>query len=338
VPQPISPTQTPLVDRFGRVHTDLRVSVTDRCNLRCSYCMPAAGVEFRPHESILRYEQIERFVRVAAGLGVRKVRLTGGEPLVRKGVAALVKMLAAVPGIDDLAMTTNAILLGQHADRLKAAGLMRLNISLDTLRPDRFRRTAGYDALPAVLAGIEAACRAGFRQIKLNALAIRGESEEDVVPLARFARDKGLVLRFIEFMPLDGCRRWQAGQVLSAEETLDILRAEFGRLEPVSDDPAPAAAREYRFADGGGRVGVVPSVSRPFCDRCNRLRLTSDAKLRNCLFTTEPTDIGPLLRGGGPEERIVEAIRTAVETKHPARGADHGGFAHCTPTMHQIGG
>jgi len=327
----------PLIDRFGRVHTDLRVSVTDRCNLRCSYCMPAKGVEFRGHDDILRYEQIERFVCVAARLGIRKVRLTGGEPLVRKGIVRLVKMLAAVPAIDDLAMTTNGILLTQHAAALRDAGLMRLNVSLDTLRPQRFKQTTGCQSLPQVLAGIDAACRAGFQEVKLNALAIRGESEQDVVPLARFARERGLTLRFIEFMPIDGCRRWHAGQVLTAEETLDLLAAGFGDLVAVPSDGS-SAAREYLYGDGRGRVGVIPSVSRPFCDRCNRLRLTSDGKLRNCLFTTEPIDVKPLLAPETPDEPIVAAIRATVEAKHPTRGSDDGEFARCQPTMHQIGG
>jgi len=334
-PQP--PAPNPLVDRLGRVHTDLRVSVTDRCNLRCFYCMPAEGVEFRSHQEVLRYEEIERFVRVAARLGIRKVRLTGGEPLVRKGVVALVEMLARVPGIDDLAMTTNGILLAQHAEQLKAAGLMRLNVSIDTLDPEKFRLATGRDALGDVLAGIAAARRAGFRRIKLNALAIRGRSEEDVVPLARFAREQGLTLRFIEFMPLDGCRQWQPGQVLSAAEILDLLAAEFGPLEPVSDDGS-AAAREYRFSDGGDRIGVVPSVSRPFCDRCNRLRLTSDGRLRNCLFAVEGTEVRELLRGGASDERIAEAVREAVRQKLPARGSSDASFARTRRTMHEIGG
>jgi len=334
---PHAPSPNPLIDRLGRVHTDLRVSVTDRCNLRCFYCMPAEGVEFRCHEEVLRYEEIERFVRVVARLGICKVRLTGGEPLVRKGVAALVEMLARVPGIDDLAMTTNGILLAPHARELKAAGLKRLNISLDTLDPERFRLATGRDSLGDVLAGIAAAQRAGFRRIKLNALAIRGRSEEDVVPLARFAREHGLTLRFIEFMPLDGCRQWHRGQVLSAAEVLDLLAGEFGPLEPVSDHGS-AAAREYCFADGEGRVGVVPSVSRPFCDRCNRLRLSSDGRLRNCLFAVEGTEVKGLLRSGASDGQIADAVREAVREKLPARGSLDASFGRPDRTMHEIGG
>ncbi|NQT16880.1 MAG: radical SAM protein, partial [Planctomycetes bacterium] len=205
----------PLVDRFGRVHADLRISVTDRCNLRCDYCMREEGVTFRSHDEMLTFEEIGRFVSVAAGLGIREVRLTGGEPLVRKGICGLVEMLAAVPGIDDLAMTTNGILLPEYAEPLKAAGLDRLNISLDTLSRSEFLRISRRDELPNVLAGIMAAHRVGFRQIKLNALAIRGRTEREVVPLAEFARRYGMELRFIEFMPLDGDVRWEPDQVLS---------------------------------------------------------------------------------------------------------------------------
>lgn len=331
-------TLNPLVDGFGRVHTDLRISVTDRCNVRCCYCMPAEGVQFRAHAEILSYEEIERFVQVAVRLGIHKLRLTGGEPLVRKGVVRLVEMLSAVPGVDELAMTTNGILLDQHAHALRAAGLKRLNISLDTLSPEKFRQITGGDDLPRVLEGVAAARRAGFDKIKLNALAIRGFTEDEIVPLALFAREHGLQLRFIEFMPLDGDRQWDGGRVLSGEEIIEMLTAAVGPLEPVLPDGSPAPATEYRFLEDGGRIGIIRSVTEPFCEHCNRLRLTSDGKVRNCLFSTQQWDVRAVLRGGGTDHDLARLIREAVGAKKKARGTDDGRFARSDRPMHQIGG
>jgi len=328
----------PLIDRFGRVHTDLRVSVTDRCNIRCTYCMPAQGVAFKPHADILTFEEIERLVRVGVGLGVRKLRLTGGEPLVRRGIVRLVEMLARVPGVEDLAMTTNAVLLAGHAGSLRAAGLKRLNISLDTLDRQKFLRITRRDELPQVLAGIEAAQQAGFREIKLNSVAVRGQSEEDVVPLARFARQRGLKLRFIEFMPLDADRRWTGDQVLPGEEILRLLTEAIGPLEPMAPLDSRAPATEYRFCDGVGRVGAITSVSEPFCDRCGRLRLTADGRLRNCLFSAEDLDLRAALRRGASDEHLADLIRQDVLAKRRQRGTDQGRFGEPRRTMHQIGG
>lgn len=328
----------PLVDRFGREHRDLRISVTDRCNLRCHYCMPAEGVVPRAHAEILTFEEIERLVRIAVPMGIRKVRLTGGEPLVRKGICGLVKMLAAIPGIDDLAMTTNAILLGEHAAELKAAGLHRLNISLDSPDRARFRQITRRDELPRLLDSIAAARQAGFTQIKLNALAIRGQTDPEVVPLARFAREHGMELRFIEFMPLDAEARWQPVQVLSADEILDLLGREFGPLEPIDSGDPHAPAKEYRFADGGGTVGVIGTVTQPFCQRCSRLRLTADGKIRNCLFSLQEWDARALLRGGALDDELARLLSEAVEAKRRAHGTDDGQFARPERTMHQIGG
>jgi cyclic pyranopterin phosphate synthase len=330
-------TAGPLVDPYGRVHTDLRISVTDRCNIRCRYCMPAGGVQFQPRQEILSFEEIERFVRVVAGLGIRKLRLTGGEPLLRKDLPRLVGMLGAVPGIVDQALTTNGILLARHAAALKAAGLRRLNVSLDTLNPDKFRQITGCDGLAQVLEGIAAAQRAGFRQIKLNSLAIRGLSEEEVVPLALFARHHGFQLRFIEFMPLDAERKWNSDQVLPGEEILGILTRALGPLEPVETGGAAPAA-QYRFLDGGGHVGLIRSVTRPFCDHCNRLRLTADGKLRNCLFSTRQWDARAVLRAGGSTDELAQLIGLAVAAKRRAHGTDEGELARCDRPMHQIGG
>ena len=328
----------PLVDTFGRMHTDLRISVTDRCNIRCHYCVPAEGIRCRPHAEILTYEEIERFVLVAAGLGIRKIRLTGGEPLVRKSFCRLVEMLVGVPGIDEVAMTTNGILLDQYAEALKTAGLRRLNISLDTLDREKFRQITRHDELPRVLEGIAAAKRAGFEQTKLNALAIRGLSEDDVVPLARFARENCLELRFIEFMPVDGDRKWTGDRVLLGKEILELLSREIGSLEPVSSNGSAAAATQFRYVDGVGCVGVVRSVTEPFCDKCNRLRLTADGNVRNCLFSGQQWEIRPLLRSGATDRELAELIRAAVGAKSRARGTDDGQFARCDRPMHQIGG
>lgn len=328
----------PLFDGHGRLHTDLRISVTDRCNIRCCYCMPAGDVQFQPREEILSFEEIERFVRVAAGLGIRNLRLTGGEPLLRKDLPRLVEMLAAVAGIDQVAMTSNGILLAGQAAALKAAGLDRLNISLDTLSPDKFRQITGRDQLPQVLEGIAAARQVGFQQIKLNSLAIRGLSEEEVVPLALFARRHALRLRFIEFMPLDADRQWDSDRVLPGEEILRVLSREIGPLEPVAANRPHAPAVEYRFLDGGGRIGLIQSVTEPFCHHCNRLRLTADGKLRNCLFSRRQWDARAVLRAGGSSGQLGQLIRLAVAAKKKSHGTDEGEFVRSDRSMHQIGG
>ena len=333
----LSPLSGPLVDRFGRRHTDLRVSVTDRCNIRCFYCMPPGGVPFRPHEAILRFEEIQRLVRVAAGLGIRQVRLTGGEPLVRKGICRLVALVAAVEGVDDVAMTTNGILLSRFAEPLKEAGLDRLNVSLDTLDRRKFREITRHDELPRVLEGIDAALDAGFRQIKLNALAIRGQTEEEVVRLAEFARRRGLQLRFIEFMPMDGHGQWASDRVLPGQEILRTLGDHYGPLRPQTPEGSTAPARQYQLPDGGP-IGVIASVTEPFCGRCSRLRLTADGQVQNCLFSTERWDARALLRGGASDQELVQLIRDSVGAKRRSHGTDDGDFATTEWSMHQIGG
>jgi cyclic pyranopterin phosphate synthase len=327
-----------LVDGHGRVHTDLRISVTDRCNLRCNYCMPTEGVKFRSHTEMLSFEEIVRLVSVAAPLGIRKIRITGGEPLVRKGIVSLVEMLAAIPGIDDLAMTTNGTLLDEFAEPLKAAGLKRLNISLDSLDREKFKEITQRDELDNALRGIAAARRVGFEPIKLNALAIRGLSEDEIVPLTLFARENGLLLRFIEFMPVDGNRRWHDGQVLGRQRILEILSDSLGKPQPVDANGSQAAAQVYRFADDT-TVGIISSVTKPFCGKCNRLRLTSDGKLRGCLFSTGQHDVRELLRGGsGSDKQLEQLLRDTVKDKRKARGTHNGEFGHSDETMHQIGG
>src|SRR5437868_1109322 len=291
-----------LLDTYNRVHNNLRISVTDRCNLRCTYCMPEEVV-FIDKRELLSFEEIVQFVRIAVPLGIDKVRLTGGEPLMRRDLHVLVGMLAEIPGIRDLGLTTNGILLADQAQRLFDAGLRRLNVSLDTLSPDRFRTISRRDGLERVVAGIMAAKRAGFDPIKINAVSIRGFTEDEVVPLARFAREHGLELRFIEYMPI-GTDQWERQKVYFAHEILDQIEAGVGPLVPVEHQDVRAPAQEFRYLDGAGKVGIIASISRPFCMRCNRIRLTADGKLRNCLFALDEVDIKSLLRAGAPADQI----------------------------------
>ena len=325
------------MDGFARVHDNLRISVTDRCNIRCFYCMPEDGVKFMDRSEILRFEEIERFVRVAATLGVTKLRITGGEPLVRKDLPKLIARLALVPGIREIALTTNAVLLEQQAQALYDAGLRRLNIHLDTLDRERFRQITRRDDLSRVLAGIEAARRIGFQKIKLNIVAVKGLIEPDVVPMARFCREYGFEPRYIEFMPLDAQDLWDRSKVLAADEILEMLAREIAPLEPVPDADSRAPATEYRYADGRGTIGIVASVTRPFCLNCNRLRLTSEGKVRYCLFAIEETDVKPILRGG-TDEQLAAAIRRNVAGKWLGHQINSTRFVPPPRPMYSIGG
>ena len=330
-------TAARLVDSFGRVHTNLRISVTDRCNIRCVYCMPEA-VAFLPRQQLLTFEEIERVVRVAAGRGVTKIRLTGGEPLVRRDLPRLVERLAAIPGIVDLGLTTNGILLAPLARPLFDAGLGRINISLDTLDPDRFRALTRRDGLDEVIAGVDAARAVGFAPIKLNAIAIKGVTEVDLIPLARFARDRDLELRFIEYMPLDA-GAWERDKVWLAGAILDRLSVEFGPLVPVGDQDPRSPSLDFAYPDGRGRVGVIASVSRPFCERCNRLRLTADGKLRNCLFALGETDLRALLRDPARTDAdLARAIGGNVAEKWFGHEIHSAEFIQPDRLMHAIGG
>jgi cyclic pyranopterin phosphate synthase len=329
----------PLTDTFGRVHTNLRISVTDKCNIRCFYCMPEGPIDYVPHAEILRYEEIERFARVAAGIGVDKIRITGGEPLIRKDLDRLIAMLAAVPGIRDIALTTNAVLLADQARALYDAGLRRLNIHLDTLDRERFRAITRRDELDRVLHGIDRALEIGFPVVKLNAVAVKNLAEPDIVPLARFGRERGIEIRYIEFMPLDHQGLWDHSKVLTADEMIATLQREIGPLEEIPDRDPRAPATDYRWADGKGRLGFIASVSKPFCLNCNRIRLTSDGKLRYCLFAIEEMDVKELLRSGAPEEEIAAVIRENVRRKwigHEINSASR--FVPPPRPMHAIGG
>ncbi len=327
---------TPLVDTFGRVHNNLRISVTDRCNLRCVYCMPE-DVTFLDKSALLSFEEMAAFVRAVAPLGIDKVRLTGGEPLLRRDLHKLVRLIVGIPGIRDVGLTTNGLLLAQQADALFAAGLRRLNVSLDTLDEGRFRELARRDGLDLVLGGLEAAKRAGFTRIKLNAVAIRGFIEHDAVPLARYCREHGFELRFIEYMPI-GADAWEREKVFFAHELLDLLEREVAPLAPAADYDPSAPAMDFEYADGG-RVGIIASVSRPFCRSCNRLRLTADGKLRNCLFALDETDVKGLLRADTLDEaKLAEAVRASVRAKWEGHEINTARFVKPLRTMHRIGG
>ncbi len=327
-----------LTDSFGRIHDNLRVSVTDRCNIRCFYCMPETDVRFVRRSEILDFEEIERFVRIAAGLGVTKVRITGGEPLVRRDLPVLVRRLAAVPGIADLALTTNGVLLAEMAAALYDAGLRRINVHLDTLDRARFREITRRDDLGRVLAGLEECRRLGYAKIKLNAVAVKDLVEPDIVPLARFGRENGFEVRYIEFMPLDAQGLWQRGKVLLADEILAMLASGIAPLEAVPDPDPRAPAAEYVFADGIGRVGFIASVSRPFCLNCNRLRLTADGKLRYCLFAIEEDDVKSLMRTGAPDAEIADSIRRNVAAKWEGHEINSSKFVAPPRPMYAIGG
>lgn len=325
-----------LSDSFGRVHNNLRISVTDRCNLRCTYCMPEE-VTFLPRQELLTFEEIARVVRVAVKLGINKLRLTGGEPLLRRDLDRLVALLQAIPAIRDLSLTTNGLLLAQQAQALYAAGLRRLNVSLDTLRPDIFRQLTRREGLDQVLTGLKAARQAGFDPIKLNAVCIRGVNEDDIVPLARFARDNGFEMRFIEYMPI-GAEPWERAKVVFAHEIMERIEDHLGGLLPAPDYDPRSPAMEFCYADGGGRLGIIASVSRPFCRQCNRIRLTADGKLRNCLFALEEDDLKSVLRSGGTDEEIAAVFRANIAAKWEGHEINTARFIKPLRTMHAIGG
>jgi GTP 3',8-cyclase len=326
-----------LVDGFGRPIRSLRVSVTDKCNFRCTYCMPAEGLEWLRRDEILSFEEIERLVRVMAAMGVNEVRLTGGEPLVRRELPTLVRLLADTPGVDDLSLTTNGVLLDRLATPLVEAGLRRVNVSLDSLSHLRFAEITRRDALDQVLRGLEAAERhPELRPIKVNCVAVKGFTEEEVPALAALARRRPYVVRFIEFMPLDADRAWADDKVLTGEE----IRAIVERRWPLEEIPAKpsSTARRFRFADGAGELGFVNPVSEPFCSTCDRIRLTADGQLRTCLFSRREWDLKTPLREGATDEELAAAIREAVAHKELKHRINDPGFLPASRSMSQIGG
>ena len=331
-------TTDKLIDTFGRVHDNLRISVTDRCNIRCFYCMPEENPVYVDRRELLSFEEVERFVRVVVQLGVNKVRLTGGEPLVRRNLATLIEKICGVPGIRDIALTTNGILLPDQAESLYAAGLRRINIHLDTLDAERFRKITRRDGFEKVLAGIFLCKKLGFSPIKINAVAARGYIEDDIVPLGRFAREHGVEIRFIEFMPLDAENRRERDKVLFAQEIMDRLSEEIMPLVPVPDQDPRAPASEFEFEDGVGRIGIIASVSRPFCMSCNRIRLTSDGKIRNCLFALDEFDVKDIMRSGGDDDEIAAVVRRAVIAKWEGHEINTARFIKPLRPMYAIGG
>ena len=327
----------PLVDSWGREIKSVRVSVTDKCNFRCRYCMPAEGLEWLDREELLSFEELARIVRVLAAMGVEEVRLTGGEPLVRRDLPQLVRQLAEIPGVNDLSLTTNGVLLDKLAGPLVEAGLRRLNVSLDSLSHVRFAEITRRDALDRVLAGLEEAERfPELGPIKVNCVAMRGFTEDEVIPFAELARRKPYQVRFIEFMPLDADHAWSEDRVLPGAEIRRMIDRVYP-LEPLERE-AHATARVWRFRDGHGEIGFVNPVSEPFCADCDRIRLTAEGKLRTCLFSLHETDLREALRSEADDEALIETIRDAVWRKELKHHVAEPGFRQPPRTMSQIGG
>lgn len=327
-----------LTDGFGRRITDLRVSLTDRCNFRCVYCLPHEHNDWIPRAEILTYEEIARFVDAAVGLGIAKIRLTGGEPLLRRDLPDLVRMLASIDGVRDYALTTNAYFLPEMAAGLAEAGLRRITVSLDSMRSAKFALLTGREALGKVLAGIEAARDAGLGPIKVNCVVIRGFNDDELVDFADFARSHDLAVRFIEYMPLDGRPDWNRASVVSGDEMLAAITAHHD-LVPVAPRSPSETARRYRFADGApGEVGFITTITAPFCDNCSRIRLTADGRLRTCLFSTRSHDVKSLLRAAASKEELQRFLIATVLTKEAAHGINEPGFTPSAETMASIGG
>jgi len=325
---------TELIDEFGRVHRDLRISVTDRCNFRCTYCMPQEGMEWRPRDEILTFEEIERVARIMVErYGVDSIRLTGGEPTVRARLPLLVEKLSAL-GVD-LAMTTNGVSLPLLADELKRAGLTRLNISLDSFKAERFLELTRRDELQRTLAGIDAAIDAGFDPVKINVVVMRGINDDEILDFAEFGRTKGVTVRFIEFMPLDADEIWNNSLVMTQSEIVELLAAEYD-IEPIERTSAPAT--RWQYTDGKGEIGVVASVSESFCDSCDRVRITADGQFRSCLFATEETDVRALLRDGSSDDVVAEALERTVAAKWAGHQINQVHFIRPRRSMSEIGG
>jgi cyclic pyranopterin phosphate synthase len=327
----------PLVDGHGRPIGDVRISVTDRCNFRCQYCMPAEGLPWLERDALLTYEEIARLVRLLSSMGVHDVRLTGGEPLVRRDLWRLVEQLSAIEDVHDLSLTTNGYLLTRQVDDLVRAGLRRLNVSLDSLAPDRFFQLTRRDSLAQVLEGLEAAQRhPELRPIKVNVVALRDFTEDEVLRFAEFARQNPYEVRFIEFMPLDADHAWTREKVLPNAEIVAMIDAVYP-LEPVGRE-RHGTARRYRFADGNGAMGFISPVSEPFCGDCNRIRLTADGELRTCLFSMTETDLREPLRSGATDAELETIVRDAVWRKELKHHVNDPGFVQPARTMSRIGG
>jgi cyclic pyranopterin phosphate synthase len=330
------PVSGPMIDRHGRVHTDLRISVTDRCNLRCTYCMPKEGVAFLPSSELLSFDEIVRAAMVARGLGVTAIRLTGGEPLARHDLPALIGRLSTL-GFEDVAMTTNGTGLARSARRLAAAGLNRVNVSCDSLRPERFAAIRRRGSLDVVLESMLAAEAAGLTPLKVNVVLLRGHNDDEILDFAAFGRETSRIIRFIEFMPLDADRKWHRDRLVPGQEVFERISAVWP-LAALEDADSTAPAEAFRYVDGQGEIGLISSVTQPFCGSCNRLRLTADGSLRNCLFANRERDVRALLRCGGTDEELALSFRRAVWDKYPGHGIDEPGFLSPVRSMSMIGG
>lgn len=326
-----------LIDSYGRSIESLRISVTDRCNFRCRYCMPDNGVQWLEHSALLSFEEIARFARIVARLGITKLRLTGGEPLMRKELWTLVSMLHAVPGIREIALTTNGMFLKDQIGPLVDAGVSRINVSLDSLNAGVFKGMARRDGFAKTWEGIEAAAASGIGPIKLNVVVLRGVNDGEIEKFAELARSRPFVVRFIEFMPIGRDDEWSIDRVVSSDEIRRRIEV-LGPLTVLPVNGATSPATSFRFADGRGEVGFISSVSEPFCDHCNRIRLTSDGKLRTCLFALHETDIRSLLRTGADDDAIVHVVEDAVRAKERGHLINRPGFVRPSRTMNQIGG
>ncbi|MBI1766431.1 MAG: GTP 3',8-cyclase MoaA [Acidobacteria bacterium] len=327
-----------LKDSYGRAIRDLRLSITDRCNFRCFYCMPTEAMEWKPKPEILRYEEIIQLAEIFVGLGVNKLRVTGGEPMVRRDLESLIERLARIEGLADLAMTTNAHFLRGRAQALKDAGLQRITISLDSLEAERFALLTGRNELKQVLDGIDAALEAGLAPVKVNSVVIRGINDDQAVSFAAFARDKGVQVRFIEFMPLDNGKVWRREMIVPGEEVRQKINAVYP-LEPVVSGNLSETARRWRFADGApGEVGFINPVTQPFCGHCSRIRLTADGMIRTCLFSTVEHNIKALLRRGAPIEELLDFIVATIEKKEDRHHINDPEFVQPLRTMSCIGG
>lgn len=328
-----------LVDSYGRRIKSLRISITDKCNFRCTYCMPAEGLPWLKKAEILSYEEIVRLTRVMVGLGIEQVRLTGGEPLVRRDIPELVRQLRAIGGLRSLSVTTNGILLKQLAGPLAEAGLTRINVSLDSLIREKFAQLTRRDQLSRVLEGLEELEKyPSIHPIKVNAVAIKGFTEEEVLDFVRLARRKAYVMRWIEFMPLDADQIWRKEDILTGAEIKAIIENEYGPLVPITSGDPSETARRYTFSDGIGEVGFINPVSEPFCAQCDRIRLTADGQLRTCLFATEETDLRAVLRSDATDEMLAEVIRQAVWHKELKHYIGDKRFKRANRSMSMIGG
>lgn len=325
---------TTLIDTFGRVHTDLRISVTDRCNFRCAYCMPEEGMKWLDRSDILSFEEIERIARLLVEhAGVKSIRLTGGEPTVRARLPVLVEKLARLNV--DMSLTTNGATLALVAEDLRSAGLTRLNISLDTLDRDRFIELTRRDELARVLEGIDSAINAGFNPVKVNVVLMRGINDDEVLDFLNMGREKGVTVRFIEFMPLDAQGQWSAERVISYREILEVAEKHF-EFTPVTQGHSPA--ERFKFKDGAGEFGVIASVTKPFCEACDRIRLTADGQLRNCLFALEHVDLLGLIRNGAGDAELLAAVAGEVHRKWAGHAIGQVHFIRPSKSMSQIGG